>query len=176
MNKNKEKSTGLVLFTIFVLLLFIVLPPVFRVLFPKVEIDTNNDKVITVLNCSRDSYSDGYHINIKSKYIDNKIKSSEIVISPLDVNNGNIVVDDNQNIVNNTDTASYITASQMVTFFSSLNNIQIEYNDAGTKILIDSKLINNNSEQVELNSYFTDLDIEEKYFINQGYKCNTISS
>jgi len=75
-----------------------------------------------------------------------------------------------------TDIASYTTASEMITFFSSLNNIQIEYNDVGTKILIDSKLIDNNSEQVELNSYFTDLKTEKEYFTNQGYQCNIISS
>lgn len=176
MGKKKEKSTGLVLFTIFVLLLFIVLPPIFRVLFPKVEVDTSIEKTITILNCSRDSSSDGYHINIKSKYIDNKIKSSEIAISPLDSVNDDTVLNNNQNVVVDTDVVNYVTATEIVTFFSSLNNVETETNNDSMKFLIDSKLIENNPEQVDLELYFTDLKAEKEYFINQGYTCNTISS
>ena len=78
MKQKKEKSTVLVLFTIFILLVFIVLPPVFRTVFPKTisnEINQTTEK-IDVLYYKLDDLEEGYNISIHVRYLNGKIKKN----------------------------------------------------------------------------------------------------
>lgn len=64
-----------------VLLLFIVLPPLFRVLFPEEEVDTPNEEVVqTIMNltCTKEEDFVDYRLNttISTNYVDDKISNS----------------------------------------------------------------------------------------------------
>lgn len=164
--KKKEKSTALVLFTIFALFLIIILPPIFRKAMPKIDKSQTNEnkKIIKLLNCKIDNYKDGYNINVNVKYLNNIFKQNTIKYTPL--SNTNTTTTENNNL---------IPISDQFNLFNSIEDIEIKNNSDGSVVVIlKETLIDSNNE--ELNKYLMGIKDEEEFFTNQGYICTTISS
>ena len=70
---KKEKSPVLVVLCIFLLSLFVVLPPTFRKLIPKNLVDTvsqNQQSKLVIVSCNRIYQDELYQVNSKTKYVD----------------------------------------------------------------------------------------------------------
>lgn len=181
MNK-KPKSTILVICTILFLAIFIILPPVFRVMIPK-EVkkkNVNNDSIILI--CDKEITEEGYAINSRIRYVGvkpqkNTITINKIVVSEQD-GTDNLQPND-QNIPNNTlpnttpdvsDNEKGIVASQLE-FFKSISGIEITEREDSTTILIKSSIAKNNS---DLLHYLQPIKKQQAYYENEGYMCSTM--
>lgn len=172
MSQKREKSTVLVLFTIFILLVFIILPPIFRGLFPKTVSDEKDDitEVIKILYCKVDDYKEGYNISINARYIDGEIKKNIITYKPLTVsdNGNNDSLDNNDN---------FISINKQFELFNSLDSIDIKNNSDGSVVVsIDQDVIDGNDDNLDLANYFMSFEKQKQFFTNQGYECSSVSS
>lgn len=168
MEKKKEKSILLVLFTIFILLLFIILPPLFRNLFPKEVVeDTTNVNKIEILTCTITNNNEKYSVTSRIKYINNIIQNNTITYKPISDNNS----------INNTTGSNYISVTDQFNYFNTLQDVVITNNDDGSIIIkLDKSLLTSNQNNETLNNYLSKIDIEEEFFTSQGYTCSSLSS
>lgn len=170
MKQKKEKSTILVLFTIFILLVFIVLPPVFRAVFPKTisnEINQTTEK-IDVLYCKIDDLEEGYNISIHVRYLNGKIKKNTITYTPITASDGNNY--------SSKDMTNFITVSKQFELFNSIDDIDINNNSDGSVVVTINEDSINSSDNNEITDYFMNLEKQKQFFVNQGYQCNVISN
>lgn len=181
MNK-KPKSTILVIFTILFLSVFIILPPVFRVMIPK-EVkkkDVNNDNIILI--CDKEIAEEGYAINSRIRYIGDKPQKNTITINKIVVSEqdgSNNTNSNGENIPNNTlpnttpdvsNNDKGVVAAQLE-FFKSISGIEITEREDSTTILIKSSIAKNNS---DLLHYLQPIKKQQAYYENEGYMCSTM--
>lgn len=163
MNKNFHPIRAFVI--IFILSLLIILPPLFRVLFPKVEeIKTKNNDNITLLTCTRDYTAEQTTATVEVRYINSKVNQTKITYSPMIVK---------EYSVTNT-TENDILPSMELSYFQSIQGINITQSDTKTIVTINQDTIDNNPDNQELKeNYFNDKLINQKiYFTNRYYECS----
>lgn len=165
---KKEKSPVLVVFCILILLMFIILPPVFRNYIPKEEKRDNivKDK-ISILNCNRVFNDELYNVSSKTKYLNNSIVQNIITYQKLT----QITNDTNQNTA-----AKPITVAEEFGMLSKLNGVNIQTSDPNTIVIIDRNLIENNNTDQNLKNYFQDITNQKEYYEAMGYTCNILES
>jgi len=162
--KESKTSPIVVIFIMIILILFIALPPIFRVYFkeetqvtPTNKSNANKKPIkkkeekskLSCYNVSIGDESTDYSIDISVEYINSKAKSSTITYS---INNESF-------------------ESELIDEFSKLiNNENVVYTQDGTtnKIVINESSIENDS---SLEKYLLSIDEMEKYYINYELTC-----
>ena len=164
MKEKKPKSPILVFATMIFLLMFIVLPPLFRSLFPVEEIveEVRNDYKLT---CIKISASEKLRIVSKISYIDNVAMSNEVVYMPYAASNDEAIINDvDENI---------LTAAEELALFRKIEGILITDENLSTKVLIEKDIIDNNSDNLEfVNFLLPTVDEQQEYYESQGYSCD----
>lgn len=192
---KKEKSPILVVMCIFFLLIFIVLPPVFRKLIPREVkiVQKKSTKSISILMCNKVDVVDKYNASIKMRYVNNKPISNIITYSPIKENTeeSNNEETNNQSTndttptetnsqeeaLSNEESNTKLSASQEFNLLNSVPNINLTSNNGTNTFEIDTKLNKENPENEVLSKYFNnDINIEKDYYESIGYSCNIVKS
>ncbi len=163
MKEKKPKSTIVVLATMIFLAMFIVLPPLFRIYFPKEEIVEEKDAVLSTLSCERVSPTEALKITMKILYedsvpVNNTITYISYAPTP-------------EEIVNDPGSMTDMTAQAEINYFKSIADIEITENVSQTIVIITDEDVSNNPEQIQLTNYLADSDVMTSNFEAQGYIC-----
>lgn len=149
----------------FILLLLIALPPLFRIFFPNTEEtkSKNNDR-ITLLTCTRDYAEEQTTVTIESRYVNSKIKQTKIVYSTML---------EAKYIAGNNTSADYLPSMEL-SYFQNLEGITIEQIEGQTTVIINQNTIDKNQNDSDLkNNYFNDKLINQKiYLANRYFECD----
>lgn len=169
---KKEKSPVLVIFCIFLLSLFVILPPTFRSLFPKEEKNNtqNNQqtKKIVIVNCNKIYPNELYQVNSRTKYVTNSDPVNTMSFTKLDV------LPENYTPVAETTPMSVLDE---LTYLKSIPNIQYVENQNITTFTLDNTIISSMPEDNKLSSYLADTDTTQKQtYESLGYTCNILES
>lgn len=168
---KKEKSPVLVVSCIFLLLLLIVLPPVFRALIPDTsqyeDISATENK-ISLLQCSRTFSSELYQVNIKVKYLNQNIISNTITYTKLES-----LPENYQEVEANIPVA----VLEEYSYLSKLNGIQKQGEEPNPILVLTEEVITANSEDETVKLYFQeDISEQTNFYKQRGYSCNVIES
>lgn len=165
---KKEKSPVLVIFCIFLLSLFIVLPPFFRSMIPNSKENTpdinKNKSNITLLTCNIIFPNELYQVISRTKYVDGMTPTNTLNFTKLSALPQNYMP---------SEVVPPITAADELTYFKSLPNAQITENGNVTTIVVNNNLITSLPEDTKIKSYLADdVDIQKSAFESLGFKCN----
>lgn len=163
MNKNFHPIRAFII--IFILSLLIILPPLFRVLFPKAEeTKPKNNNTIRLLTCTKNYAEEQTTTTVEVRYINSKVNQTKITYSPIAATKYSIM---------NT-SESDILPSLELSYLQSIQGINITQSDNKTIIIINQNTIDQNPNNQELKeNYFNDKLIDQKiYFTNRYYECN----
>lgn len=152
------------------LLVPIVVPPVFRSLIPKEEVNEQieNKASIELLKCKRVFLEELYEVNSSIRYMDGKISTNKIIYNKLDSIPNNYV---EKEIVNP------ITVAEEIGYFSSLSSLNITTNESSTTVILNEESIRNNLNDANLTLYLQeDITNQKTFYENMGYTCNILES
>lgn len=151
-----------------ILLLLIILPPLFRVLFPKATSTLIKDlPANTTLTCTKDYPIEDTKETVKIEYKDNKIHKTTLTYTTLEKDDTDI-----------TNVDSDILPSIEISYFESLNDINIKKEEKKTTITLTKDSIKKNQEDIDLEeNYFNNNKIAQRiYFINRSFTCEETTS
>lgn len=171
---KKEKSPVLVILTIIFLSLFIILPPTFRKLIPKeVEYvpETATPKIV-IVECNKTYIDELYQVSSITRYVDNNVYSNVIKYKKIeDLSNSTLNTDNIDNSTNNTNDGS--TASDDITYFKSIPNLNLVESDQIITVSIDQNILTSNASDERLALYLNnDVSIQKQNLEKLGYSCN----
>lgn len=152
------------------LLVPIVVPPVFRSLIPKEEVNEQieNKASIELLKCKRVFLEELYEVNSSIRYMDGKISTNKIIYNKLESIPNNYV---EKEIVNP------ITVAEEIGYFSSLSSLNITTNESSTTVILNEESIRNNLNDANLTLYLQeDITNQKTFYENMGYTCNILES
>ena len=169
---KKEKSPVLVIFCIFLLSLFVILPPTFRNLFPKQEkSNTQNNQQqqkIVIVNCNKIYPNELYQVNSRTKYITNSDPVNTMSFTKLDV------LPENYTPVTETTPTSVLAE---LTYLKNISDIQYIENQNITTFTLDNIIISSMPEDTKLSSYLADdYATQKQTYESLGYTCNILES
>ncbi len=170
---KKERKTSLVLFTIWLLLLVIVLPPIFRATIPRNDLNKDTPevkKVLTLLNCERQVPNSYYTISSRLKYI-NGVAERNIIVYTKGQTLNEAATTGNASVA-----ATTKTPKEEITFFKSIADLPVTEADTKTTIQITKELLKDDSMQEALKDYLQKMSDQQKFYQNQGYRCSVMSS
>lgn len=163
MNKQFHPIRAFII--IFVLSLLIILPPLFRLLFPKTDETKikNNDK-ITLLTCTRNYAEEQTTETVEVRYINSKVNQTKITYSVMPVTE--------YSMINSVD--SDLLPSIELSYFQSLTGVAIEQKNNETIVIINQDTIDRNPSNQDLKkNYFNDKLLNQKiYFTNRYFQCD----
>ncbi len=152
-----------VMVIMFILLLLIILPPLFRLLFPKIEkSESSHNDIIEFLTCTRDYPTENITETVTTRYINSKVNQTKVVYAPLTTRE--------QAVINQEET---LLPSAELAFFQNVVGINIVQKENTTTITIDQNTIDQNKDNTELKeNYFNDKKLTQKiYFSNRYFEC-----
>lgn len=163
MNKQFHPIRAFII--IFVLSLLIILPPLFRLFFPKIDETKikNNDK-ITLLTCTRNYAEEQITETVEVRYINSKVNQTKITYSTMAIAE--------YSMINGVE--SDILPSIELSYFQSLSGVAIEQKDSKTIVTINQYTIDRNPSNQDLKeNYFNDKLLSQKiYFTNRYFQCD----
>lgn len=163
MNKKFHPIRAFII--IIILSLLIILPPLFRVLFPKVEKakPTNTDQ-ITLLTCTRNYAEEQTTESVEVRYINSKVNQTKITYIATPSTEYSVI-----NTIEND-----LLPSIELSYFQSLEGIIIEQTENQTIVTINQDIIDRNPSNQDLKeNYFNDKLINQKiYFTNRYFECS----
>lgn len=163
MNKQFHPIRAFII--IFVLSLLIILPPLFRLFFPKIDETKikNNDK-ITLLTCTRNYAEEQITEIVEVRYINSKVNQTKITYSTMAIAE--------YSMINGVE--SDILPSIELSYFQSLSGVAIEQKDSKTIVTINQDTIDRNPSNQDLKeNYFNDKLLSQKiYFTNRYFQCD----
>ena len=163
MNKQFHPIRAFII--IFVLSLLIILPPLFRLFFPKIDETKikNNDK-ITLLACTRNYAEEQITETVEVRYINSKVNQTKITYSTMAIAE--------YSMINGVE--SDILPSIELSYFQSLSGVAIEQKDSKTIVTINQDTIDRNPSKQDLKEkYFNDKLLNQKiYFTNRYFQCD----
>lgn len=163
MNKKFHPIRAFII--IIILSLLIILPPLFRLLFPKIEETrpTNTDK-ITLLTCTRNYAEEQTTEVVEVRYINSKVNQTKITYTTTPTTEYSVI-----NTIEND-----LLPSMELSYFQSLEGVIIEQTENQTIITINQDIIDRNPSNQDLKeNYFNDKLINQKiYFTNRYFECN----
>lgn len=163
MNKQFHPIRAFII--IFVLSLLIILPPLFRLFFPKIDETKikNNDK-ITLLTCTRNYAEEQITETVEVRYINSKVNQTKITYSTMAIAE--------YSMINGVE--SDILPSIELSYFQSLSGVAIEQKDSKTIVTINQNTIDRNPSNQDLKeNYFNDKLLSQKiYFTNRYFQCD----
>lgn len=190
MTQKKPKSPVLVISAIIFLLIFIILPPVFRVLIPKQDVSVTEVKETFILSCEKNSLEEGYKIMSKLIYEDNSPTKNTISYiknnatgtenNNLEQGNGNnSVVEENgtvdSNVSGGNDAILIRTVTEEIEFFKAISGIKVNESESYTSVVITSNVVSSNNNNLELTNYFLSEDEQTLFFEERGFTCTKIN-
>ena len=163
MNKQFHPIRAFII--IFVLSLLIILPPLFRLFFPKIDETKikNNDK-ITLLTCTRNYAEEQITETVEVRYINSKVNQTKITYSTMAIAE--------YSMINGVE--SDILPSIELSYFQSLSGVAIEQKDSKTIVTINQDTIDRNPSNQDLKeNYFNNKLLNQKiYFTNRYFRCD----
>ena len=163
MNKKFHPVLAIVLIIIFALL--IILPPVCREFFPKVEktVGKEENETISTIICTRSFQTEQMEEKIETRYINNKIDQTRITYQPITQQ----IEEPTMTIEND------ILPSQELAYFQGIQGTEITTVDTRTLITINQNTIDQNPDNIDLkNNYFNDDKITQKInYTNRNFEC-----
>lgn len=166
MKERKPKSPILVFATMLFLLMFIVLPPLFRSLFP-VEVvveEVKQTKKDYMLTCIKNSTSENLRAMSKISYVNNLPVSNTIIYT-------SYVASSEEN-VQKEDSESVLTIAEELALFRDVEGVLINDENNSVKVSITKEVIDSNSDNLEFaNFLLQNVDKQKKYYEGQGYAC-----
>lgn len=167
---KKEKSPILVIFCIFLLSLFIILPPVFRKMLPREE-ETNNQEELqqpklVVVNCNITYPNELYQISSRTKYSGDNPPINTITFTKLETLPENY---------QSSDIVPTTNATEELTYLKSIPNMQFIENQNVITFTIDNAIISSVSDDEKISQYLSeDYDIQKTTLEALGYTCNVL--
>ena len=168
---KKERSPITVLFTIFFLSLFIILPPTFRSLIPKDETPATPEiPKLAIVKCSKVYSQELYQVISKTKYIDGQPVNNIITYEKLEqlpdgYTDSTPVGDSSQSVL------------EELTYYKGIPNLNLTEEGPNTTIIIDKKIINANPTEQFLKERLNASAARQKVFYSDlGYRCNVMES
>lgn len=163
---KKEKSKVLIIACILVLLLFIILPPVFRRLFPdppKEQTPVTNQNKISILQCNRIFATELYQVSVRVKYLNHNIHSNTMIYHKLET-----LPEGYQEVEASTPTA----VLEEYNYLSKIEGIEMQREDPNLTLVLTQEAIIMNPEDPTLPTYFQEDMLNQKGFYEQrGYSC-----
>lgn len=168
MEEKKPKSTILVLATMLFLAMFIALPPLFRVMYPKNEESSEiENKKTHILSCETISFAENIKIISKTLYEDDIAIRNTISYT--------LYTPTPEELAESVDAiAPDMTAAQAITYFKTIEDINVNENSNQTSVVITREIIENNPDKVELTNYLLENDLQVSYFEGQGFVCSKL--
>lgn len=168
--KPKTIKPKLAIIAMVILLIFIILPPVFRMAFPANVINDKDDisKIeIKVLSCDRFILSTLQRVSSTITYENGMPLRNEMSYKTFEMNN---------NLLNfiKEPTIAVKTVEEELAYFQSLEKIDVYIGQDDTKVVIEDKGLSANSQDAELKNYMLGINEQKTRFEAQGYFC-TIS-
>lgn len=163
MNKQFHPIRAFII--IFVLSLLIILPPLFRLFFPKIdETKIKNNNKITLLTCTRNYAEEQITETVEVRYINSKVNQTKITYSTMAIAE--------YSMINGVE--SDILPSIELSYFQSLSGVAIEQKDSKTIVTINQDTIDRNPSNQDLKeNYFNDKLLSQKiYFTNRYFQCD----
>lgn len=158
-----------VIILIVIFSLLIILPPLFRVLFPNIEeaVASSRDRV-TLLTCTKNYPLEHISVEVQVRYINTQIEQTRLVYK-----NNSISDSASSNIAEEVG-----PAKEELAYFSSIPGIKIENLDDRTIVIIDQSVVDANPDNVDLkNNYFNNQKTTQRiYFTNLSYSCDETTS
>ena len=145
---------------IFVLLLFIILPPLFRVLFKEEEeVVIKKEPVKMSLSCSLNEAFSGYNLKttINNNYVDEVIKKSTFIYE-VEINDENLTIDD--------------VVIEEYDDLKKISNIDFSENDNKFTLNIDYNKFDYTDEEL-LADHQNRLNKQKSIYIENGFECTT---
>lgn len=168
---KKEKSPVLVIFCIFLLSLLVILPPTFRKIFPKEEINDSVNQTqqkLIIVNCNIIYPNELYQVNSRTKYVEGNSPINTMTFTKLEILPENYT---QSAIIPTT------TASDNLLYLKSIPNIQYTENGNITTFTIDNTIISSLSDDQKILGYLSDdYTIQKNTFETLGYTCNILES
>ena len=169
---KKEKSPVLVVFCIFLLSLFVILPPVFRKMLPKEE-ETNNQEELqqpklVVVNCNIIYPNELYQVSSRTKYSGDNPPVNTITFTKLET------LPENYQPNDMTPTTNVI---EELTYLKNIPNMQFIENQNVTTFTIDNAIISSIPDDGKIAQYLSeDYDTQKTTLEALGYTCNILES
>ena len=161
---KKEKGNGLIYLAIFLLSLFIVLPPVFRVAFKDDKGSSENKKEkktnASELVCKFNKYN--YSIKATTTYDKGEANKVELIYT-------NNAYEENENVDDNV-IEKQNKINDEIEKFNELIDVEFSSEGFTTKITIPKKALDSNDDK-DLTSRFGDIDSVKKYYEDLEYSC-----
>ena len=172
MNEIEQKYSNTTVFlTIAFLALFIVIPPLARILYPKEEQQPLVNQEVEEesltngsLVCNKDFENTGLSITSTASYEDGTITSNAIIFTNL----SNITTLDG--IESDAGKKEFDEYSKTLALFQTIDPTHIQTQEGATAITLDDTVIS--SPDDTLASYYQDPDSQQQFFTDEGYTCS----
>ena len=163
MEQNKKTvSTSTVIITIIFLSMFIIIPPITRILY-KEEVEPI-DKVIT-MTCTKQYNNAALSIVSIATFTGENISTNKITFTN---ENKLSELDNMTDLFAQSDVTDYF---QILGNFSELNDNFITENETSKTIEIDSELVETITDNSSILSHFQEKDLLERYYVDNGFIC-----
>lgn len=173
---KKEKSPVLVVLTMFLLSLFIILPPVFRKTIPKQTESSEEMPQLVIIKCNKIYEKDLYQVSSRTKFTNGKIVNNIITFEKLD----SLPEYYQSNDTNNTTTDTNVQTTSLtdeISYFKSIPNLNLVSNDKTITVTIDSTTMEQNPSEEKLKQCFNNsITLQKKYYQGLGFTCTVMKS
>ena len=144
------------------LTLMIILPPLFRMMFPKQIEDKNNKTLnrIEILSCERTISNSNYSTSVKVTYKNSQIEQNVITYMKID------------DSIKSGASRGDLSPEEESSYFSKLNDIDIVNNESSVIVTLNKKSLENNSNDRNLSNYLQTIDKQEAFYSELGYSCS----
>lgn len=200
MKKKTEYSTMTVMMVIFLLAMFVVLPPVMRVAFPAEEEEVSTDTKM-LLTCSKNGTdTDPYSVTSATYFVNDVAEKNSINFFAMTNDSTDTTVEERvdevitqQNVIDETIDSGIVategettdgedasgqvqrTITQELEFFRTLSGVNFTDNGTSFSVTITYESLNENSGNLELNNYLSSETEMMDFYTSLGYSCYTES-
>lgn len=160
---NDDKKSIVVILGMVFLSMLIILPPLFRLLFPKITVENKKENLdkLEILTCDRTISNSDYSTHVEVIYQNNEIEQNQITYTK---------IDEATKATANTGT---ITPEEESSYLSKLNNIDVKSDENTYVITLNKKSLEDNPNDQNLINYIQPLSEQEKFYSELGYSCST---
>lgn len=165
MNEKKQKNPIIVILAIIFLAMFIVLPPLFRKMYPKEEDVVEVVNKSHILTCERISVVNNYKISYKVTYNNGKPTKNVVLFDYYTPTEAEKTVAD----------SNVMTAEEELNYFKGIEGVEVAQDGNRFSLTITSATIDNVDVNSGLNDYFKSSSSEQQmFFEEQGYSCSIV--
>lgn len=199
MKKKTEYSTMTVMMVIFLLAMFVILPPVMRVAFPAEEVEVETDTKM-LLTCSKNGTdTDPYNVTSATYFVNDVAEKNSINFFAMTADSTDTQVEERvdevivqQNVIDETIDSGIVateegttdgdvtgqtqrTITEELEFFRSLSGVNFTDNGTSFSVTITYESLSENSGNLELNNYLSSETEMMEFYTSLGYSCYTES-